>query len=87
MKMTLELAIQMGGNEWQKDEKHRVYFNSVQARMKLYNIECSFYKTGNISSASMNGEHISNSKAYKYLDAITVPYYDVVADKMVGMIE
>ena len=51
------------GKIWEKYGKRRVY---IQIETAL-NIDVQYYNTGNISSASMNGEGISNSKAQKIL--------------------
>lgn len=54
----------IGGKEWIKGEYHRIYVpNSVLH--DLYGLKVSYYKTGNISSAFVDGEKISNTKAYK----------------------
>lgn len=66
-------------DRWQKYGKDRLYVNMK----KLYNIEIETYKNGNISSARMGGEKISNSEASKilsekvYIDANTGKVYRV----------
>lgn len=62
MNLNINSLIQAGGKEWQSNGYHRVYFNNLA---ELYGLECSYYKTGNISSATLNGESISNSQARK----------------------
>lgn len=51
------------GKIWEKYGKRRVY---IQIETAL-NMDVQYYNTGNISSASMNGEGITNSKAQKIL--------------------
>ncbi len=51
------------GKIWEKYGKRRVY---IQIETAL-NMDVQYYNTGNISSASINGEGISNSKAQKVL--------------------
>jgi hypothetical protein len=63
-KYTREQLEAAGGRYWEKGEMHRVYFNSLSERIGL---SLSFYKTGNISSASLNGDGISNSEARRIL--------------------
>ena len=53
-----------GGKLWEKESMRRVYFNAETA----LNMEISRYKTGNINHASINGESISNSEAYRALN-------------------
>tara|TARA_R100000329_G_C7523048_1_gene184434 strand:- start:230 stop:526 length:297 start_codon:yes stop_codon:yes gene_type:complete len=50
-------------NLWEKHNKRRLYLDFA----KIVNLEVDRYNTGNISSAFLDGEKISNSKAYKYL--------------------
>ena len=50
-------------NLWEKYNKRRLYLDFA----KIINLEVNRYNTGNISSAFLDGEKISNSKAYKYL--------------------
>jgi hypothetical protein len=81
--MDIQRLIEIGGNEWIKNEHHRVYFNSdIQA--KLIGLTCSYYNTGNIRSASLNGDQISNSEAKRILSSIGYGYgklwYDVKTD-------
>ena len=56
----------VGGKLWEKDGKRRVYFNK-NALCKLFGLEYSTYGTGNISSATIDGEPTSNSHAKKLL--------------------
>lgn len=50
------------GSRWQKAGMDRIYFNDLP---QWYGLELSYYKTGHISSAALNGEHISNNQAGK----------------------
>lgn len=50
------------GNEWKAGDKHRIYINKLE---ELYGFDANYYGTGNISSATLDGEQISNSKARK----------------------
>jgi len=50
-------------NVWEKYNKKRLYLDFA----KIVNLEIDRYNTGNISNAYLDGEKISNSKAYKYL--------------------
>ena len=55
-----------GGRRWQKGAMDRVYFNA-DAIMELIEFCVSYYKTGNVCSASIAGDRISNSSARQYL--------------------
>ena len=57
---------QFGGNLWENYGKCRVYFNGadIAARQGL---DWGTYNTGNISSATLDGEKISNSEAKRIL--------------------
>lgn len=48
------------GQEWQKNEMHRIYFNDLAT---WYGLECEYYNSGNICYAALNGQKISNSAA------------------------
>lgn len=61
--MNIEILKEMG-NEWQKGDKHRIYFNDLGA---YYGIETERYNTGNICGATQDGERISNSEAKRIL--------------------
>ena len=49
------------GSEWQKGDNHRIYFNNIK---ELLNMDVEYHKTGTIRNARIDGELISNSKAY-----------------------
>lgn len=54
----LQTLINAGGKLWEKNGMSRIYFNA-----SLIGLDISRYKTGNISSATLNGDSISNSEA------------------------
>ncbi|PZM88387.1 MAG: hypothetical protein DIU79_16965 [Actinobacteria bacterium] len=54
----------IGGNRWQKGAMDRVYFNDLA---RWYGLEVTRYNTGNVSSARLHGERISNSHAREIL--------------------
>lgn len=64
------------GSEWEKEGYHRIYFNDL---CELYGLELGYYNTGNISWASLDGEHISNSRARKIKNVLDFAkiYYDL----------
>lgn len=66
-----------GFKRWQKNGMDRMYINA-----STLGLECSYYKTGNISSAWFNGEHISNSMGYRMKNAKT--YIDLVKKVLVS---
>ena len=76
--MTAKMTKQMLtlGKEWKKDEMHRIYISDLS---KLYGLKCDRHKTGNIKSAKLNGEKISNTKATKLEIALNSAkfWYDV----------
>jgi hypothetical protein len=60
MTYTEQQIIAIGGRLWERDTRRRVYLNDWPS---LAGFEYSTYKTGNISSASLGGERLSNTKA------------------------
>ena len=82
--MTYDRAIDIGGTEWKKGNLHRIYFNDEAYRQVVKDemgLVYTQYKTGNIKSATLNGEPISNGKARKMLPYKI--YFDVADGKMV----
>lgn len=71
------------GNEWQKAGKHRIYFNDLPSRLGLRTWH---YNTGNISSAELDGERISNSQAKKLLSRLAGAklWFDMADEKFHG---
>lgn len=97
---TVEQLVNIGGNEWTGGTHHRVYFNDL--RELFSELKVHFYGTGNVSSATLNGQHISNTKARKMLTDLDIGklYYDVnkgeflhenmseeIADKVINQIK
>ncbi len=66
--VTVEQLVALGGREWRKGDKHRVYFNNIAP---LIGLSLSRYGTGNISSARLDGRKISNSSARRILNSIS----------------
>lgn len=62
--MEIAELVKMGGNVWKKEGYHRVYFNETEL-LEFIGLKCSLYNTGNIASACLNGEKISNTQARK----------------------
>ncbi len=71
----------LGGNRWQKHEKDRIYFNAGDLAI-LLGYKWENYNTGNISSAKLDGERISNSEMKRVLNDLNCKlYYDVKDEK------
>jgi hypothetical protein len=77
---TQEQLVAAGGKLWEKKGIRRIYFNGLADRVGL---SVTRYGTGNVSSASLNGEGISNSKARAILIALEFGkvWYDLNTDK------
>ena len=61
------LTEQFGGNRWTKYDKDRVYFDAA-AVTSQQGMSWNNYRSGNISSATLDGEKISNSEARRSLE-------------------
>lgn len=72
--------ISKGFNRWTKGDLDRLYVDP-----KVLGLDYVCYKTGNIRSATFQGEGISNSKAYKMRSAKT--YIDVKTGKVYSDID
>ena len=65
---TAEQIIRIGGKEWRKGDRHRVYINR-HVLQRLLGMEVRYYDTGNIRHAELRGQHISNSEARRILNS------------------
>lgn len=79
--ITAEIAKALGAKEWRTGTYHRFYFNDLA---DLYGLRCTYYKTGNISSASLDGSRISNCQASKIATALHIGkvWFDVNTGKL-----
>lgn len=72
----------LGLSVWGEDfGKARIYINTDDM-MAVFGLSIGRYKTGAISCATLNGEKISNSRAYKILE--NKIYFDVEKNEFVG---
>lgn len=69
----------LGFNRWTKGNIDRLYISASQL-----GLVCTYYKTGNISTAEFQGERISNSKAGRMMGAKT--FLDLKTDKVTSNI-
>lgn len=73
VEITAENLVAIGGREWTKGTMHRVYLNDWP---ELAGIGVSRYNSGNISSAAIDGEGVSNAEARRLLGAVEKVYWD-----------
>lgn len=78
--LSVKALIEIGGKEWTKNGMHRVYFNGLAT---WFGLETTRYNTGNVASATLDGESISNSQAKRIGDHLLDAklYYDVTDNK------
>ena len=71
------------GKLWEKAGKRRIYFDDLSG---WYGLKTTRYHTGNISSASLDGERISNTTAHHILSALSNAkvWYDFEDSKFHG---
>lgn len=74
---TAEKLEALGISAWERGEMKRYYINDDQLEA-VFGLSIGRYNSGNICGASLNGEGISNSKAYKLLGRGI--WYDAVTD-------
>ena len=65
---------------WEKGEKKRAYLNN-KAVATAIGMTYRAYKSGSVAEAYIDGEKISNNKAFKILLRFSDQYYDMVNDK------
>lgn len=71
--LSVDTLTAIGGSRWTKAGKDRVYINDWAA---LAGLEYTTYGTGNISSATYQGEDIANRQAGLALGAIDKVWFD-----------
>lgn len=69
------------GNVWEKGNFHRLYLDPVKVA-KAIGMDVDYYKSGNVRSASINGESISNNDCYKVLTSWNGAYIDLTTGEM-----
>lgn len=88
MKVTskiIEVLKDMGANEWHKGNYNRLYLN--EAVDALIGLEVTCYKSGNISSARLKGESISNAEARRIIERTCKAYIDLDTMELVSVNE
>ena len=82
----IEKLVEVGGSEWQRGGKHRVYFNNLH---EWYGLKLSFYNTGNLSSATLDGDHMSNTQASRLYGRLCAGrvWWDAADGKFYGRID
>lgn len=81
VQLTVENLVAVGGREWKRGNRHRVYFNNL---IDFLPLEIERYKSGNISWAAWEGKEIANRQALLILQSVDGVYYDVATGKFRG---
>jgi len=79
---TIQNLIAKGASRWTKGDRNRLYLNG--AAKKIVGLETEHYNSGNIRSATLKGEKISNSRATQILDNIFSAYIDLTTGNLYG---
>ncbi|SFD14698.1 hypothetical protein [Streptomyces aidingensis] len=80
--LTADDIIAIGGRRWTKAGKDRVYLNNIAGFIGL---ELTHYRTGNVSSAALNGRGIANGRAAGIASAVQKLYFDVAEGRLVAL--
>lgn len=75
-----EKLLDLGGNLWENYGKSRIYLDRDLA-LKLYGLEVRFHNSGNPSSAKLDGNKISNSKAKGLVYMLEKLHFDLIENK------
>lgn len=70
----IQRLINAGANRWTKFERDRLYIKKLA---DLIGLSYTRYNSGNVSSAELNGEAISNSECNRILAALDKAYIDL----------
>lgn len=75
----------IGGKLWEKNGKRRIYFN-YDLLVEVYGLELERYNSGNICAAWLDGETISNRRAYDISATLRTGklYYDLAGGTFHG---
>lgn len=77
----INTLLAMGASRWSKYGRDRLYLRNCYK--DLLKMKISYYNSGNISSASINGESISNSEANRIKNMAYGCYIDLIKDEIV----
>lgn len=77
----IKKLIDMGASRWSKGGRDRLYLNDSYEQ--LLKLKVSRYNTGNISSAYIGDEQISNTKAANFINFSQDTYFDLLTDEVV----
>lgn len=70
----IQRLVNAGANRWTKYERDRLY---IRRLTDLIGLSYTRYNSGNVSSAELNGESISNSECNRILAALDKAYIDL----------
>jgi hypothetical protein len=76
--------VALGGRRWQKGGRDRIYLPTCVSA-PMVGLDVRFYESGNVSSAKLDGAKISNAEARRMLGDLDGTYYDVAADRFMGV--
>ena len=82
MKELEKTLIEVGGRLWEKNGRRRIYINT-NALEAVFGLSIERYKSGNVLSARLCGERISNTQAKAILRH--KPYFDCIAESWVDI--
>jgi len=76
-------AMKKYGKVWEKGHMSRIYFNYLS---DWYGLKTENYNTGNVCSAWVNGEKVSNSEAKRIMGRLAYAkvWYDLTENKFFG---
>lgn len=77
--LTADDIIAIGGRRWTKNGYDRVYINDIATYLGL---DVSYYNTGNVCGASLDGYAIANGRAGGILNCISKVYFDTADGKL-----
>lgn len=76
---SIETMTAIGGRRWQKNGMDRVYLGDFAT---VPGLELDYYKSGNISGASLDGDLVSNAEGGRLATAVDKVYFDATDGKV-----
>ena len=77
--ITEEGMVAIGGKEWQKGDRRRIYYNRWS---ELIGLSIERYKSGNIRSAKLDDYYVSNSEGGRLLGSVDGVYWDCTTGQL-----
>jgi hypothetical protein len=77
--LTADMLVALGGRRWQKNGMDRVYLDNWA---EYAGLDITYYGTGNVNGATLDGRSIANNRAGRLLGLIEKVWFDTADGKL-----